>query len=114
MNMRPEFAQPPQAVAAHPVPDRHGSNLYTTDHEFAALLQLYLPPAVYTHLQPHLARMGHLAGGRLDELALTADKNPPTLEHRTRSGLDRQRIVKHPAYEELERIAYGEFGLQAI
>lgn len=114
MNMRPEFAQPPQAAAAHPVPDRHGSNLYTTDHEFAALLQLYLPPAVYTHLQPHLERMGHLAGGRLDELALTADKNPPTLEHRTRSGQDGQRIVKHPAYVEMERVAYGEFALATM
>lgn len=114
MNMRPEFGQPPQADVAHPVPDRHGSNLYTTDHEFAALLQLYLPPAVYTHLQPHLERMGYLAGGRLDELALTADKNPPTLEHRTRSGQDGQRIVKHPAYVEMERVAYGEFALATM
>lgn len=114
MNMRPEFAQPPQAAAAHPVPDRHGSNLYNTDREFAALLQLYLPPAVYAHLQPHLERMGHLAGGRLDELALTADKNPPTLEHRTRSGQDGQRIVKHPAYVEMERVAYGEFALATM
>lgn len=99
---------------AHPVPDRHGANFYTTDAELQSLLELYLPADLLAHLQPYLQRMGELAGGRIDELAGIADKNPPTLEHRTRAGVDRQRIVKHPAYEELERIAYGEFGLQAI
>lgn len=99
---------------AHPVPDRHGANFYTTDAELQSLLKLYLPADLLAHLQPYLQRMGELAGGRIDELAGIADKNPPTLEHRTRAGVDRQRIVKHPAYEELERIAYGEFGLQAI
>lgn len=99
------------AAPAHPVPDRHGSNLYTTDAQFAPLLQLYLPPEVHAHLQPHLARMGGLAGGRLDALALVADKNPPALVHRTRTGQDAQRIDKHPAYVEMERVAYGEFGL---
>ena len=55
-----------------------------------------------------------LAGGRLDDLAGIADKNPPELEHRSRSGENLQRIIKHPAYEEMERVAYGEFGLQAM
>lgn len=99
------------AAPAHPVPDRHGSNLYTTDSQFAPLLQLYLPQDVNAHLQPYLERMGALAGGRLDELALVADKNPPTLEHRTRSGQDAQRIHKHPAYVEMEQVAYGDFSL---
>lgn len=98
----------------HPVPDRHGSNFYSTDPALQQLLQLYLPADLLAHLQPYLQRMGALAGGRIDELASIADKNPPTLEHRSRAGQDRQRIIKHPAYEELERIAYGEFGLQAI
>ena len=98
----------------HPVPDRHGANFYDTDTELQALLKLYLPANLLAHLQPYLARMGELAGGRLDELAGIADKNPPELEHRTRSGVDQQRIIKHPAYEEMERVAYGEFGLQAI
>jgi alkylation response protein AidB-like acyl-CoA dehydrogenase len=117
MNMRPLLDTELAAAAAstasldHPVPDRHGSNLYTTDAQLAPLLQLYLPAAVYAHLQPYLSRMGQLAGGRLDELALTADKNPPTLEYRSRSGQDVQRIVKHPAYVEMERVAYGDFSL---
>lgn len=115
MNMRqPMEIQIQNAIAVHPVPDRHGSNLYSTDAQFAPLLQLYLPANVYAHLQPYLTRMGELAGGRLDELALIADKNPPTLEHRSRTGKDAQRVVKHPAYIEMERVAYGEFALATM
>ena len=85
----------------HPVPDRQGANFYSTDAELQSLLQLYLPADLLAHLQPYLQRMGELAGGKIDELAGIADKNPPTLEHRRRAGQDRQRIIKHPAYEEL-------------
>ncbi len=98
----------------HPVPDRHGSNLYSDDAEFNALLSLYLPADLHAHLQPHLHRLGALAGGVLDELAHSADKHTPTLEPRSRTGLDVQRIVKHPAYVEMERLAFGEFGLAAL
>ncbi|EZP53249.1 acyl-CoA dehydrogenase family protein [Delftia sp. RIT313] len=105
-------ASPAQAFQA--VPDRHGSNLYTTDSQLQPLLALYLPPEVNAHLQPHLERMGALAGREIDEWALTADRNPPELEHRDRTGRDAQRIVKHPAYVEMERVAYGEFGLAVM
>ena len=96
------------------VPDSYGRNLYEVDPQFAALLKLYLPNDLYAHLQPHLTRLGGLAGGMLDELAGTADKNPPTLRYRTRNGADRQSLVKHPAYQELERFAYSEYGLAAL
>lgn len=99
---------------AHPVPDRHGSNLYDDDPVLAPLLGAYLEPELLAHLQPVLRRLGALAGGPLDELAATADKNPPTLVARTRDGRDRQRIAKHPAYVEMERLAFGEFALAAL
>jgi acyl-CoA dehydrogenase len=101
-------------ATTHPIPDRHGQNLFTTDVELHGLLSLYLPDALRQHLQPHFERLGALAGGRLDELAGTADHNPPVLEHRTRTGLDQQRIVKHPAYVEMERLALSEFAMGAI
>ncbi|MBF5006206.1 acyl-CoA dehydrogenase family protein [Diaphorobacter caeni] len=104
----------PATSKAHPVPDRRGANLYVTDGQMESLLKLYLPEDLFLHLLPHFTRMGELAGGRLDDLAGIADKNPPALEHRTRSGENIQRIIKHPAYEEMERVAYGEFGLQAM
>lgn len=100
--------------SAHPIPDAHGTNLYRADDTLRALLPLYLPAGLLQHLQAHLDRLGALAGGALDEWASTADRHPPTLEHRTRTGLDAQRVVKHPAYVELERVAFSEFGLAAL
>ncbi|WP_395704270.1 acyl-CoA dehydrogenase family protein [Aquabacterium sp.] len=101
-------------LEAHPVPDRQGANFFRDDAAFDPLLSLYLPEDLHQHLRPQLDRLGALAGGRLDELAHTADRNPPTLEHRSRSGRDAQRIVKHPAYVELERVAFEQFGLAAM
>ncbi|MFO1214631.1 MAG: acyl-CoA dehydrogenase family protein [Burkholderiaceae bacterium] len=98
----------------HPVPDQHGVNLYDSDPDLGRLLPLYLPAPLFLHLQPHLQQLGALAGGVLDTLAQTADKHPPTLEHRTRSGIDAQRIVKHPAYVEMERVAFSQYGLAAM
>ncbi len=102
------------SAAAHPVPDRGHVNLYTTDGELRSLLALYLPADLNAHLQPWFERMGELAGGVVDDWALEADRNPPTLQMRSRSGKDEQRIHKHPAYVEMEKIAYQQFGLAAI
>lgn len=98
----------------HPVPDRRGANLYTTDPDLDALLSLYLGKDLHRHLRPYLVELGALAGGTLDELAMAADRHPPTLEHRSRDGRDAQRIVKHPAYIELERVAFSRYGLAAM
>ncbi|HEY1931834.1 MAG TPA: hypothetical protein VGG99_07480 [Acetobacteraceae bacterium] len=97
-----------------PVPDSHGLNLYRADPTLARLIRLYVLPDLATHLHPHLDRLGALAGGRLDALAATADKNPPVLHHRTRAGADRQSIEKHPAFVEMERLAFGEYGIAAL
>ena len=97
-----------------PIPDRHGQNLYTTDAQLAAVLPLYLPQAVLDKLTPVFERLGHLAGGELDDLASTADKNPPTLTLRTRTGQNTQQVNKHPAYVEMERLALSEFGMATV
>jgi alkylation response protein AidB-like acyl-CoA dehydrogenase len=89
-------------------------NLFTADRGFDELLKQYLAPDLHAHLRPHLERLGALAGSELDELALTADKNPPQLHQRTRAGEDRQWIEKHPAYRRLEEIAFSQYGLAAM
>jgi acyl-CoA dehydrogenase len=104
----------PSQNASDFVPDGSGRNLYEIDPQLGALLPVYLPADLCAHLEPHLRRLGALAGGALDELAATADANPPTLRHRTRNGADRQSVVKHPAYRELERVAFAEYGLAAL
>lgn len=96
------------------VPDARGLNLFRADPYARALAALYLPEGLYAHLLPHLDRLGALAGGKMDELAAIADKHPPTLSVRARSGADESRVEKHPAYVELERLAYSEFGLAAL
>jgi acyl-CoA dehydrogenase len=98
----------------HPVPDQHGVNLFATDLGLQALLPVYLQPELVSHLTPHFLRLGELAGGKLDDLAGVADKNPPELQHRSRAGRDEQKILKHPAYVEMERLAFGDYALAAI
>lgn len=102
------------SLTPHPIPDRAGTNAYLDDPEFDPLLRLYLPPDLLEHLQPHLRRLGELAGGELDALAYEADQNPPTLQHRSRAGLDEQRILKHPAYVAMEKMAFSDYGLAAM
>ncbi len=102
------------AVPAHAVPDSSGINLVRADPALRRLAALYLPADLAQHLGPHLDRLGALAGERLDRLAGIADRNPPVLHHRRRSGEDVQHIEKHPAYAEMERIAFAEFGLAAL
>ncbi len=96
------------------LPDAHGINLFAADPGFYGLLSLYLGPELLAHLLPHFERLGALAGGRLDDLALAADKNPPVLHSRKRNGEDAQWIDKHPAYRSLEETAFGEYGLAAM
>ncbi len=108
--LEPRRLQP----AADQVPDNFGANLFRADPGFDALLGLYLPEDLHAHLRPHLDRLGAMAGGRYDALAAEADRNPPTLSHRTRTGKDLQRIDKHPSFVELERAAYSEYGLAAL
>ena len=110
MHVRP--SAPPAGAAA--VPDSRGLNLYRADPDLRRLLGLYLPADLAEHVEPHLDRLGALAGGALDELAATADRNPPALRHRSRTGEDAQAVEYHPAYREMERIAFGEFGLAAM
>ena len=108
---RPHDVAPSGAAA---IPDARGLNLYRADPMAAPLFATYLPRALFEHLSPHFERLGELAGGRLDELASTADRHPPTLSVRTRRGVDESRVVKHPAYVDMERIAFCDFGLAAM
>ena len=95
-------------------PDTTGLNFFAADPSLADLLQLYLPEQLYAHIAPHLDRLGTLAGDHLDQCARLADKHTPVLHHRDRFGRDEQWIEFHPAYRELERVAYGEFGIHAM
>jgi alkylation response protein AidB-like acyl-CoA dehydrogenase len=95
-------------------PDTSGMNFYRADPALTDLLRIHLPEALFRHIEPHLDRLGALAGGRLDECARLADRHVPVLHQRDRFGRDVQWIEYHPAYRELERAAFGEFGIHAM
>ncbi len=100
--------------ANHLAPDCAGQNFYAIDRGLRDLLQLYLEPNDFRRLQPHLHRLGALAGGRLDELARAADKHPPVLNARDRFGRDEDWIDYHSSYREMEAIAFGDFQFHAM
>jgi acyl-CoA dehydrogenase len=95
-------------------PDTTGMNFYRADPALADLLRIHLPDALFRHIEPYLDRLGELAGGHLDECARLADRHVPVLHQRDRFGGDVQWIEYHPAYRELERAAFGEFGIHAM
>ncbi len=119
VHVKPGSAMParetPRPIEPSCIPnDCRGQNFFAIDLALQHLLQLYLPADVHTKLAPHFDRLGALAGGRLDELASIADKNPPILHARDRHGRDEDWIEYHPAYREMEQIAFGDFQFHAM
>src|SRR6201986_3341073 len=109
-NRSDDIADKPGLLA----PDTSGMNFYRADPALTDLLRIHLPDALFRHIEPHLDRLGALAGGHLDECARLADRHGPVLHQRDRFGRDVQWIEYHPAYRELERAAFGEFGIHAL
>jgi acyl-CoA dehydrogenase len=95
-------------------PDTSGMNFYRADPALTDLLRVHLPDRILNHIEPHLDRLGGLAGGHLDECARLADRHSPILHQRDRFGRDVQWIEYHPAYRDLENAAFGEFGIHAM
>ena len=104
----PEIAPSPLAT------DCAGWDFWAVDRGVRDLVGLYLDPAVHARLGPHFERLGQLAGGRLDDIARIADRNPPVLRPRDRFGRDEDWIEYHPAYREMEAIAFGDFQFHAM
>src|ERR1700761_1601256 len=109
-NRRADVADQPGLLA----PDTTGMNFYRADPALTDLLRLHLPEPLFRHIEPHLDRLGGLAGGQLDECARLGARHPPGLHQRDRFGRDTQHIEYHPAYRELEKAAFGEFGIHAM
>lgn len=97
-------------------PDCHGKDFYAIDPGLSDLLDLYMPAEARSFLEPHLQALGQVAGERLNELAMTADKerNKPVLRTRNRFGVDEDWIEYHPSYLEMEKIAFSDFGIHAM
>jgi len=95
-------------------PTCRGLNYYSIDRSVRDLLPLYMDAPLLAHLEPHLSALGELAGGRLHDLSDQAERHQPVLYPRDGYGRDEEWIEYHPAYREMEGIAFGRFGMHAM
>jgi acyl-CoA dehydrogenase len=109
-NPRAQSAERSQALA----PTCRGLNYFHLDQGLRSILPLYMDTALFAHLAPHLDELGEIAGNRLYDLSDTAEEHPPVLHQRDRYGRDEEWIEYHPAYREMENIAFGRFGMHAM
>ena len=90
-----------------------GESYWQEDLALRHLVRRILPEAAWRFAEPQLQAMGALAPQRVDELAALADRHGPTLHTHDRTGARQDAIEYHPAYRELQTIAYGG-GLVAL
>jgi alkylation response protein AidB-like acyl-CoA dehydrogenase len=106
---------PPQAMTAQDaMPSTRGLNFYLADPNLEFVCREVMTPDDFARARPHLAEMGRVAGDELEGLAAEADKNPPVLRAYDERGQRVDEILCHPAYREMERIAFSRFGLSAM
>jgi len=107
---RAASARRAQALA----PTCRGLNYWAIDKSLQSLLPLYMERPLLAHLVPYLHELGELAGNRLHDLSEAGERHPPVLHMRDGYGRDDEWVEYHPAYREMEQIAFGRFGLHAM
>jgi len=95
-------------------PTCRGLNYFVIDQSVRDLLPLYMNAPLLAHLEPHLQELGTLAGSTLYDLSDQAERHQPVLHSRDGYGRDEEWVEYHPAYRDMERIAFGQFGMHAM
>lgn len=95
-------------------PDCTGMDFFECDAGLKQGIASYLPAELRAVVEPYMRELGRLGGTRLDELARVADRHPPVLHPRDAAGRDLDWIEYHPAYQEMERLAYGTFSIHRM
>lgn len=94
--------------------DCHGLNFFEIDKSLQSLMEIYLPDDLRQHMTPIYQRLGEVAGNRLDDLSRLCDRHIPVLHTRDARGQNRDWVEFHPAYREMEKIGYGDFGIHCM
>ena len=89
------------------IPDPPDVNYWEVSPDFRALCRRKLSPGEYAWAEPQLAAMGDQAARVVAPLAAIADREQPRLVTNDARGERINRVEYHPAYREMERIAYG-------
>ena len=95
------------------IPDTRGINFYGADPDLSHHMRHSLSAEDFERAQGILGRMGEVASQRMDELAQVADRQGPVLIQYDKRGQRIDEVVFHPAYHELEHIAYEDFAIAA-
>ncbi|HEY0592049.1 MAG TPA: acyl-CoA dehydrogenase family protein, partial [Thermoanaerobaculia bacterium] len=89
------------------IPDPPEISYWDASPALRALLQRRLAPVEFAWAEPQLRAMGALAAREIAPRAQIADQESPRLVTHTPKGERCNRVDYHPAYREMERIAYG-------
>jgi alkylation response protein AidB-like acyl-CoA dehydrogenase len=89
------------------IPEAPTDSYWSASPDFQSLCKRKLDSAAYAWAEPQLAAMGERAAREVAPLAAIADLERPRLVTHDRRGDRISRVEYHPAYREMERIAYG-------
>lgn len=95
------------------MPGTDGLNFFSTDPDLSFLLKRHLSSEDYERAQAILTEMGAVASQEMDKLAEIANRQGPVLMQFDKRGQRVDEVIFHPAYHELERIAYQDFAIAA-
>src|SRR6266568_6355653 len=95
------------------MPETDGINFFSADPDLSFILRRHLSAEDYERAQTILAEMGAVASQKMDSLAETANRQGPVLMQFDKKGQRVDEVIFHPAYHELERIAYQDFAIAA-
>ncbi len=84
---------------------RTSSNFFESDQILQHYLNKHCSGSALEYMTDKLSQLGELAAQTMDDLSLTADKQPPTLKKRTPLGEHLDKVKFHPAYHTLLDIA---------
>ena len=89
------------------IPDPPNESYWDASPDFRALCRRKLGNGAWEWAEPQLAAMGERAAREVAPLAVVADREQPRLVSHDQRGHRISRVEYHPAYREMERIAYG-------
>ena len=95
------------------MPETDGINFFSADPDLSFLLMRHLSSEDYQQAETILFEMGAVASQRMDSLAKEANRQGPVLVQFDKKGQRVDEVIFHPAYHELERIAYQDFAIAA-
>ena len=97
----------------NPMPTIEGINFFSADTDLSFILKRHLSEEDYERAEIILSEMGAVSSQKMDSLAESANRQGPVLMQFDKKGQRIDEVIFHPAYHELERIAYQDFAIAA-